>query len=104
MRGSIGNSFNHAVNTIINCKSKIVLCGGGKSFLVASKISSTMSLVGCASFSINANECSHGDLGSITKRDVLIIISNSGNTAELKPVIQFANRHKISFNTLMCNS
>ena len=62
-----------------------------------------MSSVGCASFSINANECSHGDLGSITKRDVLIIISNSGNTAELKPVIQFANRHKISLIGITSN-
>ncbi len=103
LRVSIGSSFNHAVNTIINCKSKIVLCGVGKSFLVASKISSTMSSVGCASFSINANECSHGDLGSITKRDILIIISNSGNTAELKPVIQFANRHKISLIGITSN-
>ena len=55
-----------------------------------------MSSVGCASFSINANECSHGDLGSITRKDVLIIISNSGNTEELKPVIQYANRNKIN--------
>ena len=46
-------------------------------------------------FSINANECSHGDLGSISRKDVLIIISNSGNTEELKPVLQYANRFKI---------
>ena len=55
-----------------------------------------MSSVGCPSFSINANECSHGDLGSISRKDVLIIISNSGNTEELKPVIQYANRNKIN--------
>ena len=54
-----------------------------------------MSSVGCPSFAINANECSHGDLGSISKKDLLIIISNSGNTEELKPVIQYANRYKI---------
>jgi len=52
--------------------------------------------VGCPSFAINANECSHGDLGSITKKDILIIISNSGNTQELVPVIKFANRYKIT--------
>ena len=44
----------------------------------------------------NANECSHGDLGSITRKDVLIIISNSGKTEELKPVIQYVNRNKIT--------
>ena len=54
-----------------------------------------MSSIGCASFAINANECSHGDLGSISRKDVLIIISNSGNTDELKPVLQYANRFKI---------
>ena len=96
LKKSINKTFEDAVNAIVNCKSKVIVCGVGKSFLIASKVSSTMSSVGCASFSINANECSHGDLGSITRKDVLIIISNSGNTEELKPVIQYANRNKIS--------
>ena len=96
LKKSINISFEKAVNAIINCKSKIIVCGVGKSYLIASKVSSTMSSIGCASFSINANECSHGDLGSITRKDVLIIISNSGSTEELKPVIQYANRNKIS--------
>ena len=96
LKKSINKTFEDAVNAIVNCKSKVIVCGVGKSFLIASKVSSTMSSVGCASFSINANECSHGDLGSITRKDVLIIISNSGNTEELKPVIQYANRNKIN--------
>ena len=96
LKKSINKTFEDAVKAIVNCKSKVIVCGVGKSFLIASKVSSTMSSVGCASFSINANECSHGDLGSITRKDVLIIISNSGNTEELKPVIQYANRNKIS--------
>jgi len=87
--------FSKAVQAIINCKSKIIICGVGKSYLIASKISSTMSSIGCPSFSINANECSHGDLGSISRRDVLIVLSNSGNTDEIKPVIEYANRFKI---------
>ena len=95
LKNSLNKSFDKAVQAIVNCKSKVIICGVGKSYLVASKISSTMSSVGCASFSINANECSHGDLGSISKKDVLIIISNSGDTEELKPVIQYANRYKI---------
>ena len=96
LRKSINKTFEDAVNAIVNCKSKVIVCGVGKSYLIASKVSSTMSSVGCASFSINANECSHGDLGSITRKDVLIIISNSGNTEELKPVVQYANRNKIN--------
>ena len=96
LKSSINKTFDNAVNAIVNCKSKVIVCGVGKSFLIASKVSSTMSSIGCASFSINANECSHGDLGSISRKDVLIIISNSGNTDELKPVIQYANRNKIN--------
>ena len=96
LRKSINKTFEDAVNAIVNCKSKVIVCGVGKSYLIASKVSSTMSSVGCASFSINANECSHGDLGSMTRKDVLIIISNSGKTEELKPVIQYANRNKIN--------
>ena len=92
---SLNKSFDEAVMAIINCKGKIVVCGVGKSYLIGQKISSTLSSVGCPSFSINANECSHGDLGSISRRDTLILLSNSGSTEELKPVIQYANRNKI---------
>ena len=96
LKKSLSASFEKAVNAIVTCKSKVIICGVGKSYLIASKVSSTLSSVGCPSFSINANECSHGDLGSISRKDVLIIVSNSGNTEELKPVIQYANRFKIN--------
>ena len=95
LKSSINSSFDEAVNAIVKCQSKIILCGVGKSFLIASKISATLSSVGCPSFSLAASDCSHGDLGSISKKDVLILISNSGETQELKPVIQYANRYKI---------
>ena len=96
LKKSIKNSFDQAVNAIVKCQSKIILCGVGKSFLIASKISATLSSVGCPSFSLAASDCAHGDLGSISKKDVLILISNSGETQELKPVIQYANRNKIT--------
>ncbi len=95
LRKSISNSFGYAVDAIAKCQSKIILCGVGKSYLIASKIAATLSSVGCPSFSISANDCSHGSLGSISKKDVLILISNSGETQELKPVIKYANRNKI---------
>ena len=66
-----------------------------KSGLIASKIASTFSSIGTPAFSISAADCSHGDLGSITKRDILILISNSGNSEELKNIIQYANRNRI---------
>ena len=91
----INTSFNSAVEIIANCQSKVILCGVGKSGLIASKIAATMSSVGTPAFSISANDCSHGDMGSITKKDVLILISNSGASEELKNIIQYANRFKI---------
>jgi len=96
LKNSINNSFNEAVNAIVKCQSKVILCGVGKSFLIGAKISGTLSSIGCPSFALSASECSHGDLGSISKKDILILISNSGETQELKPVIQYANRNKIT--------
>ena len=96
LRRSISSSFSYAVDAIVKCQSKIILCGVGKSYLIASKIAATLSSVGCPSFSISANDCSHGNLGSISRKDILILISNSGETQELKPVIKYANRNKIT--------
>ena len=96
LRNSINNTFNKVVNLIVNCQSKVIFCGVGKSFIIASKISSTLSSVGSPSFAISASQCTHGDLGSITKKDLLVVISNSGETDELKPVIQYAKRNKIT--------
>jgi arabinose-5-phosphate isomerase len=94
-------SFNDAVAAIAKCQSKVILGGVGKSGLIASKIASTLSSVGTPSFSISANDCSHGDLGSITKKDILILISNSGNSSELKNIIQYANRYRIKLISIV---
>jgi len=95
LKTTLNSSFNEAVKSIVNCQSKVILCGVGKSGIIANKIAATLSSVGTPSFSISANDCSHGDLGSITRKDVLILISNSGDTIELKNIIQYANRYKI---------
>ncbi len=101
LKKSINSSFNNALETIANCQSKVILVGVGKSGLIASKIASTFSSVGTPAFSISANDCSHGDLGSITKKDVLILISNSGNSEELKNIIQYANRYKVKLISIV---
>ena len=95
LKNSINNSFSEAVESLANCQSKVILCGVGKSGLIAAKISATLSSVGTPSFSLSANDCSHGDLGSISKKDILILISYSGASQELKNIIQYANRNKI---------
>jgi len=95
LKKNINNSFNQAVTQIAKCQSKVIMCGVGKSGLIASKIAATLASVGTPSFSISASEASHGDLGMISKKDILILISNSGQTSELKNIIQYANRNKI---------
>ena len=100
---TIDKSFTQAVNLIAKCNSKVIICGVGKSGIVATKISATLSSVGTPSFSISASDCSHGDLGRISSQDILIIISNSGNTEELKNIIKFAKSNKIRLVAIVSN-
>ena len=95
LKKNLNHSFNQAVYEIIKCQSKVILCGVGKSGLIASKIAATLASVGTPSFSISASEASHGDLGMISKKDILILLSYSGETSELRNIIQYANRNKI---------
>jgi len=95
LKKNLNNSFNQAVEAIIKCQSKVILCGVGKSGLIANKIAATLSSVGTPSFYLSAGNSSHGDLGSISKKDILILISYSGQTNELKNIIRYANRNKI---------
>ena len=95
LKKNIKSSFNKAVQAILNCKKgKIIVSGVGKSGIIAKKIASTLSSVGTPSFFVDASSCSHGDLGQISSNDVLILISFSGETNELKNIIQYANRNK----------
>jgi arabinose-5-phosphate isomerase len=101
VKKSLGVSFNKAIEALGNCQSKVILCGVGKSGLIASKISATFSSVGIPSFTISASDSSHGDLGAISKKDILILISYSGNTDELKNLIEYANRNRIKLIGVM---
>ena len=103
LKNSINRSFNEAVRAIVKCKSKVIICGVGKSGKIASKISATLSSVGSPSFSISANDCSHGDLGKITNQDLLILISYSGNTNELKNIIKYSKLNKIPLIGIVSN-
>ena len=89
------NSFINAVDLILNCKGKVIFAGIGKSGLIARKISSTFSSVGIPSFFCHPSEALHGDMGQIEKKDLLIIFSYSGNTAELSNMLKYANRHNV---------
>ena len=103
LKYSLDDSFDKAVNVIHKCKSKVIVCGVGKSGIIASKISATLSSVGTPSFPISASDCSHGDLGRITKTDILILISNSGNTSELSNIIEYSKKNKITLIGIISN-
>ena len=92
---SFNNSFLKAIDLIAKCRGKIILAGIGKSGLISRKISATLSSVGTPSFFLHPGEAAHGDLGQITNKDILLILSYSGETEELKNIIQYANRFGI---------
>ena len=89
---SINNSFNKAVELILKKEGKLVLCGIGKSGLIARKAAATFSSVGTPSFYIDGNDFSHGDSGGVTKKDVMMVYSSSGETNELKKVVTYCGR------------
>ncbi len=103
LKKNLNNSFKQTVNQISKCQSKVILCGVGKSGLIAAKIAATLASVGTPSFNLSASEASHGDMGMISKKDLLILISNSGETNELKNIIQYANRNKIFLVGIVSN-
>lgn len=79
----IDESFDKAVNTILACKGKVIVTGVGKSGHIGAKIAATLSSTGTPSFFINPLDVFHGDLGVMTPEDVVLAISNSGQTDEL---------------------
>jgi arabinose-5-phosphate isomerase len=89
------NSFINAVDLILNCKGKVIFAGIGKSGLIARKISATFSSVGIPSFFCDPAQALHGDMGQIEKKDILIVVSYSGNTSELTNMLKYANRYRI---------
>ena len=91
----LNKSFVRAVDLIANCKGKVIAAGIGKSGLIARKVSATLSSVGISSFFLNSSEANHGDLGQIDKRDLLLVFSYSGNTAEITNMLRYANRFNI---------
>lgn len=83
----IGDDFEAAVKAMYACKGKIVVSGLGKSGHIGKKIAATLSSTGTPSFFVHAAEALHGDLGMITKDDIVLAISNSGETKELIDMI-----------------
>jgi arabinose-5-phosphate isomerase len=92
LRNSLNDSFNQACKLMLNCNGKVVVCGMGKSGHIGNKIASTLASTGTPAFFMHPGEANHGDLGMLAKGDVLIGISNSGETHELTGLLPVVKR------------
>ena len=95
LRNNISSNFTQVVNLLFKNKGKIIVSGIGKSGHIASKIASTLSSIGSPSFYVHPSEANHGDMGMLEKKDVVILISNSGETTELTNLILHCKKLKI---------
>jgi arabinose-5-phosphate isomerase len=95
MRDGLGRSFAAAVELIRASSGRVIVTGMGKSGHVGNKVAATLSSTGTPAFFVHPAEASHGDLGMITSDDVIIALSWSGETAELKSLIDYSRRFKI---------
>ena len=95
LKNNIKGSFFSLIKTILNCRNgKVIISGVGKSGIIARKWAATFSSTGTPAFFLDASSASHGDMGQITSNDVVILISNSGESQELKNIIQYSSRNK----------
>ena len=95
LKSSIGSTFEQIIKTILKCKNgKVIVSGVGKSGIIGKKWAATFSSTGTPSFFMDASNASHGDMGQINSNDIVILISLSGSSTELKNIIQFCSRNR----------
>ena len=92
LQGRLNGEFARAVELILNCHGRLIVSGMGKSGHVARKIASTLASTGTPAFFVHPGEASHGDLGMITRNDVVIALSNSGESPELLTIVPLVKR------------
>ncbi|EPZ5770343.1 KpsF/GutQ family sugar-phosphate isomerase [Campylobacter jejuni] len=98
---NLDENFNQAINLMLNTKGRCIVSGMGKSGHIGAKIAATLASTGTPSFFIHPGEALHGDLGMLTPEDVLIAISNSGETEEILKIIPAIKKRKIPL-IVMC--
>ena len=92
LKARINNDFSNACAIMLNCEGRIVVTGMGKSGHIGGKIAATLASTGTPAFFVHPGEASHGDLGMITRHDVVLALSNSGNTSEITTIIPILKR------------
>lgn len=96
----LGGEFTAACHLLLGCRGRIVVTGMGKSGHIASKVAATLASTGSPAFFVHPGEASHGDLGMITRDDVVLALSNSGETAELLTILPLIKRLGVPLVTL----
>ncbi len=99
----LGSNFEKAVESIYECRGRVVVTGMGKSGLVGKKVAATLASTGTPAFFLHPAEAGHGDLGMVTSRDVLLAISNSGETEEIVGLIPFLKRFNLCLISITGN-
>jgi arabinose-5-phosphate isomerase len=99
----VDNNFTKAVDTIAKCKGRVIVTGMGKTGIVGRKIAATLSSTGTPSLWMHSAEAVHGDLGQVTKNDVVIVISSSGETDEIKRLLPLVKKIKSKIIALTGN-
>lgn len=94
LSAKLDKNFTESVRRILTCRSKVIVCGIGKSGIIGRKISSTFASTGTPSVFMHPGEAFHGDLGVLNQEDILILISNSGETEEILRIIPFLKENK----------
>lgn len=100
----LDEGFDKACDLLLNCQGRIVVTGMGKSGHIGNKIAATLASTGSPAFFVHPGEASHGDLGMITRNDVVIALSNSGNTAEVTHILPLLKRLQIPLISLTGNA
>lgn len=96
----IGDEFNRAVQLVLECEGRLVITGMGKSGLICQKIAATLASTGTPSFFLHPAEGIHGDLGMLTKKDVVLAVSNSGETEEVTRILPVIKRMGLPLITM----
>ena len=100
LKGPMAQPFNDAVARLVAVKGRVIVTGIGKSGHVGQKIAATFASTGTPAFFVHPSEASHGDLGMITRDDLILALSWSGETVELKPIITFSRRFAVPLVSL----
>ena len=101
---NLPKDFAKLISAIINCNGRVVVAGVGKSGHIARKIAATLASTGTPSYFVHATEASHGDMGMILENDICILISNSGETSEMRNIVAHTRRFSIPMAAISSNS